>query len=88
MMTLILILAALQESGIAAQYPGDEGIEKDPRVLFVEDFETGGLKDIAERWGGHRVQRTWDLSEDLHAGSPGKKSVHMAAGIPCCQKPA
>ena len=35
MMTLILILAALQESGIAAQYPGDEGIEKDPRVLFV-----------------------------------------------------
>jgi hypothetical protein len=39
MMMLILAVACLQDSGIASQYPGDEGIEKDPRVLFVEDFE-------------------------------------------------
>ena len=24
--------------GIAARYPGDEGIEKDPNVIFVERF--------------------------------------------------
>src|SRR5438105_11533126 len=26
--------------GLAALYPGDEGLERDPRVLFVENFET------------------------------------------------
>lgn len=24
--------------GLAAQYPGDEGLERDARVLFVEDL--------------------------------------------------
>ena len=80
MMTLILMLACLQEAGIAAQYPGDEGIEKDPRVLFVEDFETGTLEETAARWGGHRLVGTWDLNSDLPAGSPGKKSMHIAVG--------
>jgi hypothetical protein len=80
MMSLILVLSCLQEKGIASQYPGDEGIEKDSRVLFVEDFETGTLEDIAARWGGHRVAGTWDLSEDLADGSPGKKSLHITVG--------
>ena len=79
MMSLILI-AALQEGGIASQYPGDEGIEKDARVLFVEDFETGTLEETAARWGGHRVAGTWDLSDDLAAASPGKKSLHFTVG--------
>ena len=26
--------------GLAALYPGDEGLERDPRVLLVENFET------------------------------------------------
>jgi hypothetical protein len=33
--------------GLAAQYPGDAGIAKDPAVLFHEDFETGLP---GERW--------------------------------------
>jgi hypothetical protein len=80
MMALFLAFALAQDAGIAAQYPGDEGIEKDPRVLFVEDFETGTLEETAARWGGHRVQGTWDLSDDLAAPSPGKKSLHMTVG--------
>jgi hypothetical protein len=34
------------ERGIAAKYPGDVGIGKDPAVLWHEDFEGGSLK----RW--------------------------------------
>jgi hypothetical protein len=79
-MTLILVLAGLQDGGIAARYPGDEGIEKDPRVLFVEDFENGTLEETAARWGGHRVAGTWDLSDDLATASPGRKSLHITAG--------
>src|SRR5689334_22237147 len=80
MMSLLIAFACLQDTGIAAQYPGDEGIEKDPRVLFVEDFETGTLEETAARWGGHRVAGTWDLSDDLAATSPGKKSMHITVG--------
>src|SRR5438132_479581 len=28
-----------EAAGLAAKYPGDRGMEKDPRVVFVEDFE-------------------------------------------------
>ena len=80
MMMLMVAVACLQDSGIASQYPGDEGIEKDPRVLFVEDFETGTLEETAARWGGHRLLGTWDLNGDLPAGSPGKKSMHITVG--------
>ena len=38
--------SAPDEHGIAARYPGDRGIEKDPAVLWHEDFEGGALK----RW--------------------------------------
>ncbi|HEX6909780.1 MAG TPA: hypothetical protein VF142_05285, partial [Longimicrobium sp.] len=30
-------------NGIAARYPGDQGIERDDRVVFVEDFEEASL---------------------------------------------
>jgi hypothetical protein len=31
--------------GLAALYPGDKGIAGDPRVLFVEYFETGSVDE-------------------------------------------
>ena len=37
--------------GLAARYPGDKGIEGDEAVVFVENFETGTVKDIGQRWG-------------------------------------
>ncbi|MBM3494514.1 MAG: hypothetical protein FJX72_09390 [Armatimonadetes bacterium] len=36
--------------GLSARYPGDRGIGRDPSVLMHEDFETGGLADVARRW--------------------------------------
>jgi hypothetical protein len=76
--TVLVLLLALQQAGIASQYPGDEGIEKDPRVLFVEDFETGGVKEIGGRWGEVSQAQNMDLSEDVAPGSPGKRSLHIA----------
>ena len=77
-MTALLLLLALQQDGIASQYPGDEGIEKDSRVLFVEDFETGDLKEIGARWGEISRAESMDLSGELHAASPGRRSLHIA----------
>src|SRR4051812_39296893 len=33
-----------QGLGLAAHYPGDRSIEKDPAVLFHEDFERGDIR--------------------------------------------
>jgi hypothetical protein len=47
---IVLLLASLQifaqadkpvpKEGLSALYPGDEGMERDPRVLFTENFES------------------------------------------------
>ena len=37
--------------GLAAKYPGDAGIERDPAVLFAENFESGDFSRWDERRG-------------------------------------
>jgi len=69
---------SLQEDGLARLYPGDEGIERDPRVLFVDDFETGTVEQIGERWGHIYKSENTVLSDDIHANSPGDRSVRMS----------
>jgi hypothetical protein len=61
-------------AGIAAQYPGDVGIEKDPDVIFVEFFE-GSVDEICSRWesvGGKPILST---SDQVVSGSGGKQSL-------------
>ncbi len=73
------LLALVQEGiGIAAQYPGDEGIEKDPRVLFVDDFETGTVKETGARWGQAYLEENIDFPGDVHENSPGVRSIRIA----------
>ena len=64
--------------GLASLYPGDEGLERDPRVLFVEDFETGTVGEIGTRWGSISKKQNMKLVDDRPAGSPGGKSLHIA----------
>jgi len=66
------------KGGLASLYPGDEGIERDPRVLYVDDFETGTVDEIGARWGSISRKDNIALSEDIHGNSPGNKSVHIS----------
>src|SRR6185503_18419075 len=43
-------VGATPPTGIAAQYPRDEGIERDPRVLLAENFEVGSIADLSKHW--------------------------------------
>ncbi len=47
-----VVNVARGQASIAAKYPGDVGIEKDPEVLFAENFETGDLKKWDQVRGG------------------------------------
>jgi len=67
-----------EKGGLAALYPGDEQIELDPRVLFVEDFETGTVAEIGKRWGSISKAQNIELAGDLHGASPGRRSLHIS----------
>ena len=67
-----------QGEGIAARYPGDEGIERDSRVLFVDDFETGSIEEIGKRWGSISKAQNFQFSHDMAANSPGSRSIRIS----------
>jgi len=66
-----------EKGGLASLYPGDEGIERDPRVLFVDDFETGTIAEIGARWGNISKPENFSFSENIHANSPGSRSIRI-----------
>lgn len=70
-----------QNKGIAWLYPGDEGIKNHPDVLFVENFETGDMKDVESRWGhmSNRDGKVMSFSNDVPVGSAGTRSLKMTA---------
>ena len=69
--------------GLAARYPGDKGIEGDEAVVFVENFETGTVKDIGQRWGSisNKDGKVMQLVEDVPAGTAGRRSLQMTATL-------
>jgi len=68
-------------TGIAARYPGDVGIEKDPAVLFVECFEEHTLGAVCKRWTETKNprNRVLALANDVPPGSPGRASLQMTS---------
>jgi hypothetical protein len=61
-------------TGLAAQYPGDVGIEKDPNVIFVESFE-GSVDEICSHWEAAAGKPIMSTSEEVVPGSGGKRSI-------------
>jgi predicted amidohydrolase len=75
--------AAAQAEGIAAKYAGDKGIERDPHVLFAENFESGTIEEIGKRWGemSNKAHKVMELSSDVPSASRGKRSLQMTATL-------
>jgi predicted amidohydrolase len=64
-------------AGIASRYPGDRGIEKDARVIFVEDFEETSAEALKPRWDNISHPEIMSLTGDIPTGSAGKQSLLM-----------
>jgi hypothetical protein len=69
---------APDKAGIAAAYPGDEGIAADSRVVFAEDFEVPDVAALQKRWETVRDPEVMSLTNDVPPGSGGKTSLLMA----------
>lgn len=61
-------------TGIAARYPGDVGIDKDPDVVFVESFE-GSVAEICSHWEVAAGRPIMSRSDEVPPGSGGKQSL-------------
>lgn len=70
-------------AGLAAKYPGGVGIERDPDVLFAENFESGTIDEIAKRWGNmnNKDGKVMTFSDDVPPQSAGKRSLQMTATL-------
>ncbi len=62
---------------LSADYPGDIGIEKDPRVVFAENFEEPSFDSLKPRWDTVSGAENMAFSEDVPPGSGGKHSLQM-----------
>lgn len=62
-------------AGLAAKYPGDVGIEKDPKVIFAEDFEEPSLEAMKQRWENVSHPEIMSLAADVPHEGGGKRSL-------------
>ena len=69
--------------GLAAQYPKDRGLAKDPRVLLAEDFEEGDVAGLIRRWteASNKGGRVLELVGDHPPASGGKRCLQMTATL-------
>ena len=63
--------------GIAANYPLDGGIESDPMVIFAEDFESGDLDSLLDRWSDTKNEGGMSLASDSPVASQGSRALQM-----------
>ena len=72
-----VVAASVAAAGIASKYPGDRGIERDSRVVLVENFEGSSLDELWARWETVTGKSGMAFSPDGPAGSRGKQSLIM-----------
>ena len=63
------------KNAIAQKYIGDKGIENDPDVIFVENFEEASLNALKSRWDSVKNVNSMSLSPDKLNGSTGNNSL-------------
>jgi hypothetical protein len=61
--------------GLAARYPGDVGLDRDPGVVFVEDFEAPSLEGLSRRWDEVKNAEIMSLGDERPDGSRGRQSL-------------
>ena len=65
----------MAEDGIAVRYPGDEGIDQDAAVIFVESFDKPTIDEVLSRWETVQSRETLTLSSKVPRGSSDESSL-------------
>ncbi len=69
--------------GLSAKHPRDAGIDRDPAVIFAEDFEEGSLEEITRRWTevSNHDGKVIALSSEQPTASGGKQSLQLTSTL-------
>ena len=67
-------------SFLSEKYPGDLGMENDPDVIWVENFEESSISDILSRYEDYKNPDGMYFDDDVPALSSGSKSLALVAG--------
>lgn len=80
------------QSGLASRYPDDEGLERDPAVLFSDDFESGAIRvfsqesagepQITEKHAWSRVIGTPRITDDPRHVHGGHRALDLTINGP------
>ena len=72
-----------QTSGpaLASKYPGDIGIDKDPAVIWAENFEESSVSAVTSRYEDFKNASGMALVNDVPPKSGGHASMRMNAGV-------
>jgi hypothetical protein len=63
-------------AGLAAKYPGDQGIDKDPAVVFADDFEAcASAADLRKKWDVLIHEANLSIADESANQNGGKKSL-------------
>ena len=73
----LAVTGSASAQGIAAQHPGDQGIETDSKVIFVEMFEEATVAALIQRWEDYSGSGIFSFNGDIPAGSAGARSLLM-----------
>ena len=79
-MVLINSAWAQTDRGIAANYRGDEGIERHPAVIFRETFEQGSIAELTTRWEQAQHVERMSFVSDVPSTSSGGQSLYISGG--------
>ena len=64
------------KAGVAAKYPGDQGIAKDPAVIFADDFEAcSSAADLRKKWDVLTHESNLSIADESANQNGGKKSL-------------
>ena len=66
-------------AGLAAKYPGDQGIEQDSAVIFAEDFERAQLASLVGRFTNLKHPTSISIVRDSPPMSLGRTSLRMTS---------
>ncbi len=66
--------------GLASTYPGDLGIESDPAVVWVENFEEANVPEVTARYDDFKNPDGMQLVSDIPDQSAGSASMRFTAG--------
>jgi hypothetical protein len=64
---------------LASKYPGDVGMQNDPAVVWMENFEEGSVGSVTTRYESHANPPGMSLETDVPQKSSGKASMRMTA---------